>query len=107
MYTSPEYLAFVMDKLAPIGDVTSRAMFGGYGIFHQGLMFALISDDVLYFKVNDSNREMYRKAQSKLFPHGISYWEVPPDVLEENAKLHQWANISIEIARQAAKKKRK
>ena len=106
MKASPEYLDFVVEKLAPIGDITSRAMFGGYGIFHRGLMFALISEDVLYFKVNDSNREMYQKAQSRLFPHGISYWEVPPDVLEENDRLHQWANISIEIAHKAAKKKR-
>ena len=73
MKASPEYLEFVMEKLAPLGDITSRAMFGGYGIFHQGLMFALISEDTLYFKVNDSNREMYQKARSRLFPHGISY----------------------------------
>ncbi|MBA7611322.1 hypothetical protein ES703_18542 [subsurface metagenome] len=105
MKASPEYLDFVMEKLGPIGDITSRAMFGGYGIFHQGLMFAVISEDVLYFKVNDSNREMYKKAQSKPFPHGISYWEVPPDVLEENARLHQWANISIEIAQEAARQR--
>jgi TfoX/Sxy family transcriptional regulator of competence genes len=51
-------------------------------------MFALISEDTLYFKVNESNRDMYKRAQSKPFPHGISYWEVPTEVLEENTKLH-------------------
>ena len=107
MKASPEYLNFVLEKLSPIGYVKSRAMFGGYGIFHEGLMFALISEDTLYFKVNETNGDMYERAQSKPFPHGISYWEVPPDVLEENAKLHEWANISIEIAQEAAKKKRK
>ena len=107
MKASPEYLDFVMEKLAPLGEITSRAMFGGYGIFHQGLMFALISEDVLYFKVNDTNRQMYEQAQSKLFPHGISYWEVPSDVLEDDSKLHEWASISIAIAQEAAKKKRK
>ena len=107
MNVSPEYLDFVMEKLLPVGNIKSRAMFGGYGIFHEGLMFALISEDTLYFKVNESNHEMYQKAQSRPFPHGISYWEVPTDVLEENAKLHTWANISIEIAREVAKKKRK
>ena len=107
MKVSPEYLNFVMEKLLPTGDVKSRAMFGGHGIFHKGLMFALISEDTLYFKVNESNRNMYERAQSKPFPHGISYWEVPTDVLEENTKLHEWANISIAIAQAADIKKRR
>lgn len=106
MKTSPEYLDYVMEKLSPIGDVKSRAMFGGHGIFNEGLMFALIAEDSLYFKVNDSNRDMYQSARSKPFPHGISYWEIPSDVLEDDTKLHQWANISIAIAQEAARKKR-
>jgi DNA transformation protein len=104
---SPEYLNFIMDKLSPIGDIRSRAMFGGYGIFYDGSMFALISEDTLYFKVDESNRNMYEKAQSKPFPHGISYWEVPTEVLEENSKLRDWANLSIGIARSVPKKRRK
>ena len=107
MKASQEYLDFVLDKLSLIGDIKSRAMFGGYGIFHEGLMFALISEDILYFKVNESNRDIYKRAESRPFPHGISYWEVPADVLENNTKLHEWANISIEIAQEAARKKRR
>ena len=107
MKTSPEYLNFIMEKLSPTGDIKSRAMFGGYGIFHEGLMFALISEDTLYFKVNESNRNIYEMAGSRPFPHGISYWEVPTEVLEENAKLHEWAKISIGIAHEIARKKQK
>ncbi|HEY79041.1 MAG TPA: TfoX/Sxy family protein [Dehalococcoidia bacterium] len=105
MKVSNEYLRFIMQKLDPLGYVTSRAMFGGYGIFHEGLMFALIADDVLYFKVNESSRTMYEQAGSKPFPHGISYWEVPAELLEEDTRLHEWANISIGIARQLSLKK--
>lgn len=107
MNSSPEYLRFVMDKLLPLGDITSRVMFGGYGIFHVGLMFALISDDVLYFKVNESNRNMYKEAGSSQFHHGISYWEVPDNVLEDLDRLYEWVNISIAIAEEAARKKKK
>jgi DNA transformation protein len=107
MKASPEYLNFIIDKLSPIGDVRSRAMFGGYGIFSEGSMFALIAEDTLYFKVNESNRDMYEKAQSKPFPHGISYWEVPPEVIEENTRLLDWVNISIEIAQETTKKRKK
>jgi DNA transformation protein len=107
MKASPEYLNFIMDKLSPIRGIRSRAMFGGYGIFYEGSMFALIAEDTLYFKVNESNRAMYKKAQSKPFPHGISYWEVPTEVIEENSKLLDWANLSIGIAQKIAKKRSK
>lgn len=107
MHVSPEYLDFIMDKLAPLGDVTSRILFGGYGIFHLGLMFGLLADDTLYFKINESNRDRYVKAGSRPFPHLIRYYEVPTDVLEDDAKLHEWAGISIAVAEEAASKKRK
>jgi len=102
-----EYASYIVDKLSSLGDVSSRAMFGGYGIFHESLMFAVISDDILYFKVDESNRDMYVKAGSTRFPHGISYWEVPEEVFEDTARLHEWANISIAIARARAKNKKK
>ena len=105
MNVSNEYLQFIMQKLDPLGDVKSRAMFGGYGIFHEGLMFALISDDMLYFKVNESNLDIYKQAGSRPFPHGISYWEAPAELLEEDSKLHEWANISMKIAHDVALKK--
>ena len=107
MKVSPEFLNLIIEKLSPIGDIKGRAMFGGYGIFHEGLMFALISEDILYFKVNDSNRDRYEKAGSNPFPHGISYWEVPTEVLEGTTRLHEWASISIAIAQAANRKKRR
>ena len=107
MKASAEYLDFVLEKLSPISDIKSRAMFGGYGIFHEGLMFALISEDTLYFKVNRTNRHIYEEARSQPFPHGISYWEVPTDVLEDNTRLHEFAKISIEIAQESARTKKK
>ncbi len=102
-----DYADYVVDKLSGLGDVRGRAMFGGYGIFYEGLMFAVISDDILYFKVDDSNREMYEKAGSSKFPHGILYYEVPTDVFEDQAKLYEWAEKSIAIAQVKAKTRKK
>jgi len=102
-----DYVDYVVDKLSGLGNVWSRRLFGGYAIFYEGLTFALVADDVLYFKVDDSNREMYRKAGSSRFPHPISYWEVPTEVFEDTARLYEWADISIGIARAKAKKKKK
>ena len=102
-----DYANYIVDKLSGLGDVTGRAMFGGYGIFHEGLMFALISEGVLFFKVDDSNRKVYEDAGSQKFTHGISYWEVPTEVFEDNARLYEWANISIDLAKAKARPKKK
>jgi DNA transformation protein len=96
----------VMEILAPLGGVKSRAMFGGYGIFHEGDMFALISGSTLYFKVDDSNRPAYEQAVSSRFLR-MPYYEVPAEVLEDSDKLREWARISIAIGHATAKKKRR
>ena len=96
MKASNEYLQYIMQKLEPLGQVKSRAMFGGYGIFHEGAMFALIADDTLYFKVDDSNRVQYEYAGGTQFKP-MPYYEVPAEVLEDAFKLHEWAGISIGI----------
>ncbi len=100
------FLAYVMELLAPLGDVTSRAMFGGYGIFEKGDMFALISGSRLYFKVDDSNRPAYENASSEQFAP-MPYYEVPAEVLENAATLHEWASTSMAIGHATARKKKR
>ncbi len=99
------YLNHVMELLAPIGDIVSRAMFGGYGIFHEGDMFALISGSTLYFKVNELNRSDYENAGSKQYKP-MPYFEVPAEIMEDTATLHDWARTSVAIGHATAKKKR-
>jgi DNA transformation protein len=64
MAADQAYRDHVMEMLSPLGGLTSKSMFGGYGIFHQGDMFALISKASLYLKVYDSNRAGYESAGS-------------------------------------------
>ncbi len=91
------YLDHVMELLAPLGEVSSRAMFGGYGIFHEGDMFALVSGATLYFKVNDSNHAAYEEVGSRQFTP-MPYYEVPAEVLENMAMLHDWARTDAREA---------
>ncbi len=56
MASNPEFIAFVTDQLAPLGHVTTRRMFSGAGVYCDGVIFALILRDVVYFKVDDGNR---------------------------------------------------
>ena len=102
-----EYAEYIVDRLAGLGNVSYQRLFGGYGVSCDGLTFALIADDTLYFKVDDSNHEMYDGAGAGHFPHPISYREVPAEVFEDMAKLYEWAEISIAIAKAKAKTKKK
>jgi hypothetical protein len=60
MPVSNEYLQFVQDQLAGLGEITVKRMFGGAGLYLDGTFFAIVADDVLYFKVDDSNRPALR-----------------------------------------------
>ncbi len=106
MAVSSSFIAFVVDQLSSWGEVTSRRMFGGAGLYREGRMFGLIADDVAYLKVDDSNREDFVRAGSSPFnPYPekakgavMSYYEVPPEVLENPEEFGRWAQRSFEIA---------
>ncbi len=104
--TAPGYLEYVMEMLLWLGDVKSRSMFGGHGIFESGDMFALVSGDTLYFKADDTIRSRYEDAGSAQFKP-MPYWEVPAGVLDSEAEVEEWARISIGVAHAAPKKKRR
>ena len=89
----------ILDMLSDLGDVRSRSMFGGDGIYHDGVMIGLIASGVFYLKVDDGNRGTFEAEGSKPFSYRrkgrkkaiiMSYWEVPADVLESREALCQW-----------------
>jgi DNA transformation protein len=100
------YLDYVMEQLATLDGIKNRSMFGGYGIFHEGDMFALISKSRLYFKVDDTNRAAYESAGSKQY-RPMPYYEVPAEIMEDREKLSSLAQDSIAIAHLTAPKKKR
>ena len=84
-------------------------MFGGARLYHQGLFFGLVADDVLYFKVDDGNRKDYTDAGMgpfRLFgTYVMSYYEVPADVLEDPDELAVWARKAVYVAGKEVRKK--
>jgi DNA transformation protein len=106
--TSTDFVAYVLEQLAELGEVRSQRMFGGAGLYCDEFFFALIADDVLYLRVDDSNREDYRARGAAQFrPYAdrpllsMSYYEAPADVLENAGELVQWARRSVAIAMRA------
>ena len=105
MPVSDDFREFVLEQLAASGSVTSRSMFGGVGLYLDGLFFALIDDDTLYFKVDDSSRARYEQAGSKPFcpfpgrpDQPMGYWQVPAEVLEDSEELARWAREAMGVA---------
>jgi DNA transformation protein len=108
MPVSDEFIDYVIDQLAGWADVSVRRMFGGAGLYADGVMFGLIADDIAYLKVDDSNRKEFERAASRPFnPYPdkarkvvvSSYYEIPVDVLEDRNQLAVWAERSLKIAR--------
>lgn len=100
------YIAYVMDLLEPLGTVTGRRMFGGYGIWEDGDMFALLDrESTLYFKVDDGTRARYAAAGGVQFMT-MPYWSVPAEVLEDEDTLHLWAREAIAVGHATSKQRR-
>lgn len=100
---------FVLEQLrrATHAAITHRAMFGGVGVYADGLFFALMAEDILYFKVDDTNRgDFEARGMGPFLPYGdpdrpMSYWQVPGEVLEEPEELGDWMGRALDVARRA------
>ncbi len=112
MAVSAEFRAFALEALGRVVPVTSRAMFGGVGIYAEGFFFALIGDDVLYLKVDESNRADFEAVGSGPFrPYGedggaMGYHALPGDLLEDPDRLRPWVEKAVEVARRKRTRKR-
>jgi DNA transformation protein len=112
MTVQAQYLAYILEQLARLPSLRSNRMFGGIGLYSDGLFFGLIDDDTLFFKTNDSNIAPYRERQMPRFmpfpdrPEAVlGYHQVPADVIEDAETLVDWARKSVAVAlsAQAAK----
>ena len=97
MPVSKSFVDYVREQLAGLGEVSSRRMFGGVGLYRGGQFFGLIDDDTLYFKVDDRNRGDYlARGMAPFRPYrdrpdrSMSYFQVPVDVIEDEEQLTGW-----------------
>ena len=110
MVASDGFAEFLREQLAPLGRVTSRRMFGKTGVFCNGLMFGMVTDDTLYFRVDEQNREFFNEA--KAFPPlnyekggraiDLSFWRAPDWLFDEPDKFVTWARAALSAARRVA-----
>lgn len=107
------FSAFLLEQLAPLGHIAPRRMFGAIGLFHQGVMFAIIADDALYVRVDDGNRDELREAAAEpplnYTKRGkvidLSFWRVAEPLLDDRDTLLVWARSALGAARRVAAKR--
>ena len=115
MTASSGFGEFLCEQLAPLGSVTMRRMFGKTGVFCNGLMFGMVTDDTLYVRVDDQNRDVFKEAQStpplnyekKGATIDLSFWRVPERLLDEPDELVLWARAALAAARRVAAKRQR
>ncbi len=105
-----EYRADVEEKLSMVVPLQSKAMFGGVGIYSEGLFFALIAEDRFFLKVSDLNRPDFEAAGMKPFypfegDKPMHYWELPAGLLDNPDELKPWIDKALAVAEQARLKK--
>lgn len=112
MPVGPAFLQYVLEQLERLQGVRQRRMFGAVGLYRDSVFFAVIDDDTLYFKVDDTTRPDYESRGMQPFrPYrnkpdvSMTYYTVPADVLDDAEELVIWARRSVSIA--AVPKKRK
>jgi DNA transformation protein len=114
MAPSADFLEFLQDLLRGLGRISTRRMFSGAGLYCDGVIFALILRDTLYFKVDDGNRRAYEaeglqpftyEARGKTVRVG-AYWQLPERLFDEPDEMLDWARAALAAGRRAAVKKR-
>ena len=110
MAVSAAYREYALEQLGRVSPITSRRMFGGVGVYCDGLFFALLAEDATYFKVDDGNRGDFEAAGSGPFvPWGyekpMQYYQVPEELMEDPERLRPWMEGALDVARRARSKK--
>ncbi|MBL8495027.1 MAG: TfoX/Sxy family protein [Rhodocyclaceae bacterium] len=111
MTTSREFVDWVVELLEPLGRVVARRMFGGYGLFLDGLMFAIVIDDVVWFKTDQENRALFVSVGESPFtylragkPAQLNFYRAPDDAFASPHALMPWAQSAFGAALRARTK---
>ena len=103
-----EFLAHVLGLLEPLGQVHARGMFGGYGLYCDGLFFGIVLDNTLYLKADNRNRGELERAGSEIFSYSrkgkrvtLNFYRAPEDALDAPQLMLPWAKGAVAAALRA------
>src|ERR1700704_5597442 len=113
MVASDGFAEFLREQLAPLGFVTMRRMFGKTGVFCDGVMLGMVTENMLYFRVDEHNRATFKEAeafpplnyQKKGSTIDLAFWRVPERLFDEPDELVTWARAALAAAHRVAAKR--
>src|SRR5262245_65998679 len=110
MVASASFSEFLREQLAPLGHIALRRMFGKTGVFCNGVMLAMVTDNTLYFRVDEGNRVIFEEAAA--FPPlnyrkggrtiDLAFWRVPERLFDEPDEFVTWARGALAAAQRIA-----
>lgn len=108
-----DLIAHLHDLSAGFGALDARRMFGGHGVYRDGTMIGLLSDETLYLKTDEQTLPRFRAAGCSPFLYArrgetvpTSYWTVPEEAMESPQEMRPWLELAWEAAARKAAKKR-
>lgn len=105
-----ETVEHLLELMRPWGVVTAKSMFGGWGLYREGLFFALVADEVLFLKTDDETRDVFEAQGLEPFVFrtkdgtatAMSYRRAPDEALENPGEMARWATLAYGAALRAA-----
>jgi DNA transformation protein len=109
MANDPSFVAHAVDLLSLVGPVSARAMFGGHGLYAEGVMFALLDDGELFVKTDAGTRATFVEAGCRPWifatrsgrTENTGYFRPPDDAHEDPEAMLPWARLALEAALRA------
>lgn len=107
-----EFIDFLTEVFEEFGPIEARKMFGGYGIYHDGIMFGLVENNTLYLKADDSTKEHFQSRGLPQFDYArqgkqvkLSYYRAPDVIFDDREEAAKWASLAYEAALSSLRKK--
>ena len=103
-----EFLVHVLELLEPLGRVTAHRMFGGHGLYCDGVFFGIVMDGMLYLKTDDRNRAEFEQAGSEIFSYSrkgrraaLHFHRAPEEAMDARGGMLPWARSALAAALRA------
>jgi DNA transformation protein len=100
-----DFIEYLRELFADFGDIGARAMFGGHGLYHEGVIIGIVIDEAVYLKVDAETRAAFEAAGCAPFvyemkgkPLAMSYWSVPAEAMDSSQTMRPWAQRAYEAA---------
>lgn len=106
-----EFVEYLQEVFEEFGPVQARRMFGGHGLFRDGLMFGLVADDTLYLKADEATAVHFQDRDLERFEYGragkrvkLSYYQAPEEIFDDRSEAAEWARRAFDAALRAGRK---